>query len=629
MGQVDLPLPHPSIIMQYTEGSIIAEHYQLLKQLGHGSFGDVWQAHNMLADIDVAIKFYGTLDKKGIEDFRNEFKIAYRLRHPNLLNINHFDVYENCPYLVMPYCANGSVNHQIGRMHEREIWKFVLDVSSGLAFLHCQQPPIVHQDIKPDNILVTSDGRYVISDFGISRTFRTKMSRTNNSNSSGTIAYMGPERFSEKPMIVLASDIWAFGMTLYEVMTGDVLWEGMGGCVQLNGARIPAISRRFSPELANLVTCCLAAETWNRPTATQINEYATAMLQHRPVPQLPIHDITPEPVPTPILKPLPEPQEINHKEYPISHSDIAANRRSVINSRINKSKSYTPQTSQGSNNILKRGLLIAAAVIIGILLITGGTMYISEINEEQDYLSCKTIQDYEQFIKDYPNSSYVKEARQHIASMTGSLTPKTLMQEAQPDKPTQAEPAKNASQTKTIYVTEKVKSPDMEPTAAPVAKEGSPKTIAPAPKPIPKSSTDDQDFYRCVTARDYDNYLRKHPEGKHRTEAAHALAGLVNQVGNTNSNNHTLEGEDLSQMPSGLQSGFGGSDIRSTNNTTSINLNFGGGGGIGRVHGGGYHGGGSSRSGGGMHSSGSRSSGSHSGGSRGGSGGSNRHARSH
>ena len=619
--------------MKLVEGNIIAEHYRLLRQLGHGSFGDVWLAHNMLADIDVAIKFYGILDEKGIEDFRNEFKIAYRLRHPNLLNINHFDVYENCPYLVMPYCANSSVNRQIGKMPEQEIWKFILDVSGGLAFLHSQQPPVVHQDIKPDNILVTSDGRYVISDFGISRTFRTKMSRTNNSSSSGTIAYMGPERFSEKPMVVLASDIWAFGMTLYEVMTGDVLWEGMGGCVQLNGARIPAISGRFSPELAKLVTCCLAAETWNRPTATQINEYATAMLQHRPVPHLPIQDITSESAPTPIPKPIPEPQENVHKESPVSHSDIAANLRSVINSRINKSKSYTPQTSAGNHSLLKRGLLIAAVVIFGILLITGGTMIISEINEQQDYLSCKTIQDYEQFIKDHPNSSYVMEARQHIASMTGNPASQTLIQDAHPDTPQQAAPAKNTSQPKTIYVTENNESKEPEPEKI---EEPAP-TPAPAPAPKrPKISPDDQDFYKCVTARDYDSYLRKYPNGKHRAEAAQALAGLVNQV------DHTAKGQVLEeitpvQTPSGPPPMVDGSDFRVRNSNTSINLHLGGGGGFGRVssdapprstgasRGGGMHNGGGMRSGGSSRSSGGmRSSSSHSGG-----GASNRHARAH
>ena len=602
--------------MKLVEGSIIAEHYRLLRQLGHGSFGDVWLAHNMLADIDVAIKFYGILDEKGIEDFRNEFKIAYRLRHPNLLNINHFDVYENCPYLVMPYCANGSVNRQIGKMPEHEIWKFILDVSGGLAFLHSQQPPVVHQDIKPDNILVTSDGRYVISDFGISRTFRTKMSRTNNSSSSGTIAYMGPERFSEKPMVVLASDIWAFGMTLYEVMTGDVLWEGMGGCVQLNGARIPAISGRFSPELAKLVTCCLAAETWNRPTATQINEYATAMLQHRPVPHLPIQDITPESAPTPIPKPIPEPQEIVQKESPVSHSNIAANRRSVINSRINKSKSYTPQTGAGDHSLLKRGLLITVAVIFGILLITGGTMFISEINEQQDYLSCKTIQDYEQFIKDHPNSSYVKEARQHIASMTGNPAPQTLIQDTHPDTPQQSAPAKNASQPKTIYVTENKESKEPEPEKI---EEPAP-TPAPAPKRA-KISPDDQDFYKCVTARDYDSYLRKYPNGKHRAEAAQALAGLVNQV------DHTAKGQVLEeitpgQTPSGPPPMVDGSDFRVRNSNTSINLRLGGsGGGFSRVssdapsRSSGMHSGGGMRSSGSSHSSGG--------------GPSNRHSRPH
>ena len=620
--------------MNLTEGSIIAEHYQLLKQLGHGSFGDVWLAHNVLADIDVAIKFYGTLDQKGIDDFRNEFKIAYRLRHPNLLNINHFDVYENCPYLVMPYCANGSVSRQVGQMPESEIWKFILDVSGGLAFLHSQQPPVVHQDIKPDNILITSDGRYVISDFGISRTFRTKMSRTNNNSSSGTIAYMGPERFSEKPMIVLASDIWAFGMTLYELMTGDVLWEGMGGCVQLNGARIPAISGQFSPELANLVTCCLAAETWNRPTATQINEYATAWLQHRTVPLLPIQN-TPEYKPKPTPAPMPEPQPIIHHEVPISHSETinAASHKSTINSRINKSKAYTPQADTNANSLLKRVLLIAAAVIFGVLLIAGGSMIISEINEQQDYISCKTIQDYEQFIKDHPNSSYVKEAQHHISSMTHAPAPQPLMQEAHPDKPHhQAEHAKNTSQPKTLYITEK-KEPQ-EPEPAPVVEEPKKPVTPPTPKPDPNAA-DDKAYYSCVTASDYDNYLRNFPNGKHRAEASQELSARVKQV--THNNDYAVEEIPPSQTAAGSlpMNRQGAAVVGGSNTSVNIRLD---GGGAGRFSapppirhnsGNSYHGGGGPR--GGSYSSGGGPRGSNysSGGSRSGNSGgsSHRHSR--
>ena len=68
--------------MQLKNGDIFAEHYQLKKLLGVGSFGEVWLARNILADVDVAIKLYGLLDDNGIKDFREEFKLAYKLHHP-------------------------------------------------------------------------------------------------------------------------------------------------------------------------------------------------------------------------------------------------------------------------------------------------------------------------------------------------------------------------------------------------------------------------------------------------------------------------------------------------------------------------------------------------------------------
>ena len=69
----------------------------------------------------------------------------------------------------MPYCSNGSSATLIGKMSEKQIWHFIRDVSCGLMFLHSQNPPIIHQDIKPDNILIGDDGKFIISDFGISR----------------------------------------------------------------------------------------------------------------------------------------------------------------------------------------------------------------------------------------------------------------------------------------------------------------------------------------------------------------------------------------------------------------------------------------------------------------------------
>ena len=476
--------------MTFKEGSIVAEHYQLKRQLGQGSFGDVWLAHNLLADIDVAIKFYGILDSKGLEEFRNEFKVAYKLRHPNLLNINHFDVYENCPYLVMPYCANGSVNHLIGKMPESEIWKFILDVSGGLAFLHSQQPPIVHQDIKPDNILITSDGRYVISDFGISRSFRTKMSRTNNNvSSSGTIAYMGPERFSEKPLVVLASDIWAFGMTLYELMTGDVLWEGMGGCVQLNGARIPTIGGNFSPELTNLVTACLAAETWNRPTATQINELATSRLQNKPTaPLLPI-----EPQESKVILEKPSNNYYNKNNYQPSAP--------VRNKQHKPSVAADKKPGLHLSNNQRNGLIIAAIAILAIALLSGVVMYFNKQNEDQ-----------------------ISKTRQRIEALKNTQeTPK---------------PAGNAPQQLLAPETPKTTT-IIHTTARPVKTEE--RIIVKPSKPVKTVATqqqtssagdDDAMFYGCQSVNDYESYLNSFPHGRHRTAAQNAINSLLGRNDN-------------------------------------------------------------------------------------------------
>ena len=542
--------------MHLSEGIIVAEHYKLVRQLGQGSFGDVWLAHNLLADIDVAIKFYGTLDQKGIEEFRNEFKIAYKLHHPNLLNINHFDVFDNCPYLVMPYCENGSVSRHVGQMPEAEIWKFVLDVSGGLAFLHSQQPPVVHQDIKPDNILITSDGRFVISDFGISRSFRTKMSRTNNVSSSGTIAYMGPERFSEKPMVVLASDIWAFGMTLYELMTGDVLWEGMGGCVQLNGARLPVISNAFSHELTQLVTSCLAAETWNRPTASQVHEYASAYIQKRTIPPLPVQDVSqPDPIKAANQTSPIAPPPTTHDSHHHSHSEPSVRDIAPQPQRHSSHFQSVKQDKQGSlftlpdilkTSAFKRGLLIAAAVIFGILLITGGVKLFLTISEEEDFLSCRTLQDYERFIKEHPSSSYIEMARQRIATLTPSV--ETPQQEGAKPTKTVANPENRQTQPSVTHTVEKVKQ-DMTDIVPPPT--NTRQQNAPAVK---RQSEDDRVFYSCVSSSDFHAYLTNFPNGKHRKEAEACLTSILNQTNGNEINlnsNVVPANRSIQDMPSG------------------------------------------------------------------------------
>ena len=262
-----------------TEKEILNGRYQLLCPIGRGSFGEVWMAKDLQLDITVAVKVYAALDGKGITEFKDEFKNVYKLHHPNLLRPDYFDTIGNNPYLVMPYCPKAA-DDLAGRMTEHELWRFIRDVASGLAYLHDND--VIHRDIKPENILQEERGDYVISDFGLSTKMRSTLrqaSMRQNDGFSGTIAYMAPELFTSKPAAVKATDVWALGVTIYEMTTGELPFCGQGGCMLNAGAEIPELdSTKWSSSLNEVIRLCLAKETWDRPTAKDLAEYSKLVM---------------------------------------------------------------------------------------------------------------------------------------------------------------------------------------------------------------------------------------------------------------------------------------------------------------------------------------------------------------
>ncbi len=265
------------------EGLKIEDRFTLKTFKGRGSFGEVWLARDESTDSDVAVKIYISLDDKGVSDFQREYEIARDVHHPNLLTATYFGIWRRRPFLVMKYCMDGPVSAKAGSMDEYAIWHFIHDVSAGLRHLHGRQDPIIHQDIKPDNVLVDEEGRYLISDFGISMQLRATLRRQSRlAGNAGATAYMGPERFSSNPSPVKASDIWSLGASIYELATGQLPFEGFGGGMQKNGAELPVLGHQWSKDLNMVMRSCLAKETWDRPTARQLMEFSEAILDGRP-----------------------------------------------------------------------------------------------------------------------------------------------------------------------------------------------------------------------------------------------------------------------------------------------------------------------------------------------------------
>ncbi len=278
------------------QNELFDNRYRLVKRLSdEGVTADVWLAidtftlEKKIDDEDdtggvavedsgtrVAIKIYrpkNALDVEGESLFVKEFKTAYNCQHENLLTPTGYGIAIDIPYLVMPYCSKGSVENLVGKLtDEKEIWKFLRQTASGLAYLHSCKPPIIHQDIKPGNILIDDNGNYRISDFGIS--VKRDFSNGNylDDKDSGTTDYMPPERCADNMVPRPESDIWSLGATLFELITGKTPFGEDGGSAQLSGSGLPQIDVPISKELKRIIYSCLDPNITERPTASILAE---------------------------------------------------------------------------------------------------------------------------------------------------------------------------------------------------------------------------------------------------------------------------------------------------------------------------------------------------------------------
>ena len=258
--------------MKLNKGILFHNRYLLVSALGEGASADVWKAKDTKAnDLTVALKIFSQhseLDTYGLRDFEREFTTVYNMKHSNLLPPTGYDICNGRPYLVMQYCENGSCSSMKERIGEEDLLKFLHDVSAGLEYLHDHN--IIHQDIKPDNILLDDNCNFMVTDFGISVS-ADKNGLDSSNASGGTRDYMGPERF--QGITVNASDIWSLGATAYELFTGYPPFGEHGGLLQAQGEKIPDMSElKLQPEVKDILKSCLAEDPSKRIKANEIRQ---------------------------------------------------------------------------------------------------------------------------------------------------------------------------------------------------------------------------------------------------------------------------------------------------------------------------------------------------------------------
>ena len=208
------------------DGIFLGKRYEVLSKIGAGGMADVYKGKDEMLNRYVAIKVLKKEykeDENFVRKFRSEAQAAAGLLHPNIVNV--YDVGEDrgLYYMVMELVEGITLKEYIekkGRLSHKEVISIAIQVCSGIGAAHAAG--IIHRDIKPQNIIISRDGKVKVTDFGIAKAIT---SNTISSNAMGSVHYTSPEQarggFSDQK-----SDIYSIGITLFEMATGRVPFDG-------------------------------------------------------------------------------------------------------------------------------------------------------------------------------------------------------------------------------------------------------------------------------------------------------------------------------------------------------------------------------------------------------------------
>jgi eukaryotic-like serine/threonine-protein kinase len=251
-------------------GTVLSSRYRLEAKLGSGGMSTVYLARDTTLDRDVAVKvMHREMSEQPdqLERFRQEARAVAKLSHPNVVAVIDAGEDGGYPYIVFEYVEGETLKQRIGRvgaLDTQEALAYAIEIARGLTVAHARK--MVHRDIKPQNVLIDTEGRAKLTDFGISRQLEQD-GMTATGRVLGTTDYVAPEQ-AMGHAVDERSDVYSLGVVLYEMLIGQVPFHAdsqVGVAMKHVNEELPDVQQR-RPELSAAVALVVERATAKDPS---------------------------------------------------------------------------------------------------------------------------------------------------------------------------------------------------------------------------------------------------------------------------------------------------------------------------------------------------------------------------